>query len=173
MNVHTGTITDETARRELMSPRKNNVFIVKAWPILKGGKLYNGTVRKAHADKEAQRIHVAVEHLDTSQLGRIHEFDLPLPIRPGNRTCAFLSACGIDASTIGTKICIDDIIDTVIGMKFGLTIQDGSQHIYFESIEEAAGTQTAATVEESVTHHQFDQRDDERQSTLGMREKSG
>lgn len=75
------------------------------------GKLKNRT----------QYVHVIIENLDPTQLGRIHEIDLPLPLRPSryHRTCSFLTACGIDVSTVGAKVCLDEIAGVTIGMRFG------------------------------------------------------
>ena len=100
-----------------MSPRKNNMLIVQDRSNPKKGKLYKGIVRKAK--KKSQYVHVIIENLDPTQLGRMHELNLDLPFRPGNRTSLFLTACGIDADTAGTKVCLDHIVNTTIGMRFG------------------------------------------------------
>ena len=57
-----------------MSPRKNNILIVKAWPNLKKGKLYKGIVKKAK--NKTQYVDIEIENLDPTQLGRIHEMHL-------------------------------------------------------------------------------------------------
>ena len=122
-----------------MSPRKNNMLIVQDWSNPKKGKLYKGIVRKAK--KKTQYVHVIIENLDPTQLGRMHELSLDLPVRPGNRTSLFLTACGIDADTVGMKVCLDDIVNTTIGMRFGAVADDGAQHIAFERIEDPSNTQ--------------------------------
>jgi hypothetical protein len=132
-----------------MSPRKNNVLTVEGWPDPKLGKLYKGRVVRSEAKGKPKCLHVTIENLDSSQLGRIHDLSLPLPIRPGNRTCSFLTACGIDASTVGTKVCLDDIAGVIIGMRFGTVAQDGSQQIDFERIEDTPQNQTNTPESES------------------------
>ena len=125
-----------------MSPRKNSILIVKGWPKLKKGKLYKGIVREAN--KNTSNIHVLIENLDSTQLGRTHEMGLPLPIRPSkyHKTCSFLIACGIDASNDGANVDINDVIGVTIGMRFGKVMQDGSKQIEFERIEKALNTKT-------------------------------
>jgi hypothetical protein len=133
-----------------MSPRKNNVLIVKGWPNVKKGRLYKGKVKKVDINKESKYLHVVVENLDPAQLGHLHELSLPLPIRPGNRTCFFLTACGVDASTVGTKVCLDDIAGATIGMKFATVAEDGSQQVDFERIEDSPCAEPDTSVEESA-----------------------
>ncbi len=125
-----------------MSPRKNSILTVKGWPKLKKGKLYKGIVREAN--KNTQNIHVLIENLDPTQLGRTHEMSLPLPIRPSkyHKTCSFLMACGIDASKDGANVNINDTIGANIGMRFGDVMQDGSQQIDFERIKKSSNTGT-------------------------------
>ena len=125
-----------------MSPRKNNVLIVKGWPNPKKGKLYKGIIRKA--DNDARHINVVIENLDPSQLGRTHEIDLPLPIRPSkyHKTCSFLLACGIDAGSDGASVEINDVIGVTIGLRFGDVMEDGSQQMEFENIEKSISTST-------------------------------
>ena len=125
-----------------MSPRKNNVLTVEGWSDPKKGRLYKGIVKKADVDKKAKCLHVTIENLDATQLGRIHEVSFDLPVRPGNRTSLFLIACGIDANTIGTKICLEDIVNTTIGMRFGAVAEDGSQEVDFLRIENPSKAQT-------------------------------
>ena len=132
-----------------MSPRKNNTLIVEGWSDPKKGKLYKGRVTKIDVNRKSKCLNVTIENLDPNQLGRIHDVSLPLPVRPGNRTCSFLIACGIDASTAGTKICLDDIAGATIGMRFGSVAQDGSQQVDFERIEDSSSTQPDTTAEDS------------------------
>ena len=111
-----------------MSPRKNNVLIVKGWPNSKKGKLYKGIIRKA--DNDARHINVVIENLDPSQLGRTHEI------------CSFLLACGIDAGSDGASVEINDVIGVTIGLRFGDVMEDGSQQMEFENIEKSISTST-------------------------------
>lgn len=132
-----------------MSPRKNNVLTVEGWPDPKLGKLYKGRVGRIETKGKPKCLHVTIENLDPSQLGRIHDVSLPLPIRPSNKTCLFLTACGIDVSTVGTKVCLDDIAGATIGMRFGSVAQDGPQQVDFESIEDFQSKQPETLVEDS------------------------
>ena len=124
-----------------MSPRKNNTLTIEGWSDPKKDKLYKGKVEKVDVDRKSKCLRVTIENLNPSQLGRIHEVSLPLPVRPGNRTCSFLTACGIDARTIGTKVCLDDITGAAIGMRFGAVAQDESQQVDFERIEDPSRVQ--------------------------------
>jgi len=131
-----------------MSPRKNNVLMVKGWPDPRKGKLYKGAVKKAV--NKAKSLHITIENLDSSQLGRMHDVNLPLPVRPGNRTCSFFAACGIDTRAVGTKVCLDDIAGVTIGMRFGMIAQDGSQEVDFERIEDSSSKQPETLVQNSA-----------------------
>lgn len=132
-----------------MSPRKNNMLIVEGWPDPKSGKLYKGRVGRSEAKGKPKRLHITVENIDPSQFGRIHDMILPLPVRPGNRTCSFLTACGINVNTVGTKVCLDNISGVTIGMRFGSVGQDGSKQIDFERIEDSQNKQLETSVEDS------------------------
>jgi len=131
-------------------PRKSNVLTVQAWPTLTNGKLYRGKVRAVHVDKThaSHRLHVVIENLDPDhQHGRVHELDLLLPIHPGSRTALFLQACGIDATTIGTTICLDGVTNAVVGMRFrGL----GANHIEEFDFEPIANRPAAAGTDSSA-----------------------
>jgi hypothetical protein len=132
-----------------MSPRKNNVLTVEGWPDPKPSKLYKGRVEKSETKGKPKCLHVTIENLDPSQLGRIHDVSLPLPVRPGNLTSSFLMACGIDVSTVGTKVCLDNITDAIIGMRFGMVGKDGAQQVDFEKIKDSQSKQTESSVENS------------------------
>jgi hypothetical protein len=137
-----------------MSPRKKKVLTVRGWPNPRKGKLYKGIIKKAF-DK-TQYIHLIIENLDPTQLGRIHEIDLPLPIRPSkyHRTCSFLIACGIDANIDGMEIDLNHIIDTTIGMRFRTAGQDGAQQIDFERVDDTSQIRTSTPETQSV-HEQL------------------
>ena len=125
-------------------------FGQSGWPNPRKGKLYKGIIKKA-VDK-TQYIHVIIENLDPTQLGRIHEIDLPLPIRPSkyHRTCSFLIACGIDANIDGIEIDLNHIIDTTIGMRFRIAGQDWAQQIDFERVDDASQLQTSTQGSQSI-----------------------
>ena len=132
-----------------MSPRKNNTLTIVGWSDPKKGKLYKGKVEKVDVDRKSKCLRVTIENLNPSQLGRIHEVSLSLPVRPDNRTCSFLTACGIDARTVGAKVCLDDITGAAIGMRFSPVAQDGSQQVDFERIESSSSTQPDTSAEDS------------------------
>jgi hypothetical protein len=100
-----------------MPRRKTNTVTVEPWPDLKPGRLYKGRVRAIAIDKAGNQLDLTVENLDPLQQGRLHEIDLPLPVRPGNPTAAFLTACGIDANETGTTIDLDQIVGCVVGLR--------------------------------------------------------
>ncbi|MHC4538658.1 MAG: hypothetical protein ACYTEK_22820 [Planctomycetota bacterium] len=129
-----------------MSPRKNNVITIEAWPDPKKGKLYRGIVREAI--KKTKHVQLTIENFDTTQLGRTHDVNLPLPVRPGNRTWSFFAACRIDVNTVGAKICLDDIVGITVGMRFNAVGEDGSQEVDFERIEDSQNKQTETSVED-------------------------
>ena len=137
-----------------MSLRKNNVITIEGWPDPKKGKLYKGIVKEVDIDKKY--VLVTIENLDPTQLGRVHTESLPLPARPGNRASRFLTACGFDTNTVGTKICREDIVDTTIGMRFSAVAQDGSQQIDFERIESPSRVKTNTPSGESVGEQHSD-----------------
>ena len=132
-----------------MSPRKKNVITIEAWPNPKKDKLYKGIVRKLDINKKAKRVRVTIENIDPTQLGRIHEKTLLLPAHPGDRTSRFLTACGIDADTIGKKIGPEDVAGVTVGMRFGAVAQDGSQEVSFERIKDSQNEQPEISVEDS------------------------
>ena len=139
-----------------MSPRKKNILIVKAWPHLKKDKLYKGIIRKA--ENETQYVDIEIENLDPTQLGRIHEINLPLPVRPSkyHRTCAFLMACGIDATIHGASIDLDETVGVTVEMRFGAVAQDGSQQIDFERVENQSKAQADTQGSESTGEQLID-----------------
>jgi hypothetical protein len=131
-----------------MPHRKSNVLTVQAWPRLTDGKLYRGKVKGVRVDRThaSRRLHVVIENLDPDhQRGRVHELDLLLPIHPGSRTALFLLACGIDATTIGTTICLDGVANAVVGMRFRGLGPDGSEEFDFEPLPNPPAAKSAAT----------------------------
>ena len=137
-----------------MSPRNNKILVVQDWPNLKIGKMYKGIVKKIDINKQAKCINVTIENLDQTQLGRIHEINLPLPIRPSvnHKTCSFLLACGVDASTTNTKINLDNIISSIIGMRFKAS--DRSQQVDFEKMNTESITNDLKNRENKLSSNQ-------------------
>jgi hypothetical protein len=135
-----------------MPRRKTNIITVEPWPELRPGQLYEARIRNAVPDKAAGFLQVTAENLDPSQSGRIHETSVPLPVRPGNRACAFVGACGIDATVVGTSVDLDLIINAVIGMRFRGLDANGAEAFDFERVPTAPaeGVDTLATTEKEV-----------------------
>ena len=113
-------------------PHKNNFVIVTTRPELTKDRLYHGKVKGVRLDKRADCLRLTIENLD--QLGRLHELALPVPVYPGNRTALFLMACGTDATTVGTRICLEQIAGAVVGMRFRGLGPDGAENFDFEPI---------------------------------------
>ena len=130
-----------------MSPKKKSVITVKGWPSLKKGKLYKGIVRKA--ENKTEYVYIEIENLDSTQLGRIHEMDLPLPVRPSryHKTCSFLIACGIDATTDGISIDLNETVGVTVGMRFSASARDGIQKVDFERIENPSEAEPTTPLE--------------------------
>ena len=125
-----------------MSPRKNNLITVEAWPKLRPGRVYKGRVKDASIEKKSNVLHVVIENLNPRQFGRIHEIDLPLPVRPGNHTCSFLLACGIEATAVGATVCLDQIANTMVAMRFRGPGADGTDEFDFEKVSDSTSIET-------------------------------
>jgi hypothetical protein len=117
-----------------MPRRQKNIVTTEAWPTLREGRLYRARIRSAAPDKAASALRVTLENLEPTQVGRIHELKLPLPLRPGNRVCAFLTACGIDATTVGTTVDLDPLDGVIVGMRFRGLDANGAEEFEFEKV---------------------------------------
>ncbi|MFC1793576.1 hypothetical protein ACFL3Q_08330 [Planctomycetota bacterium] len=116
-----------------MSPNKTkSIITVVDWRKIKVGKLYKGMIKTAVINNK--RLRVMIENLDNTQLGRLHDISLPLPVRPGSRTGRFLTAAGQDANTVGKQIVLDDVVGAVIGIRFS-TANGSDQNSDFERIK--------------------------------------
>ena len=58
-------------------------------------------------------------------------------------------AYGIDATIDGTKIDLDSIVNTTIGIRFSIIIQDGSQQIDFKDIEDSTNKKSETSNQDS------------------------
>ena len=141
-----------------MPRRKTNIVTVEPWPDLKPGRLYKGRVRTLSVDKAGNRLRLIVENLNPVQQGRIHEIDLPLPVRPGNPTAAFLTACGLDANEIGTTIDLDRIVGGVVGLRCRPPAADQVEAFEFEKVATPTpeGADPSATTEKELWPPQED-----------------
>jgi len=119
--------------------KKNNTVTVHAWAAQKEGKLYKGEVKCLHIQRK--RLIAMIEYLHpAAQQGRLHRFECDLPPRLGNQASRFLLACGLDANTVGTTICIDDV-RAVVGMRFYPDPTDRDiMRIEFEKVPQTSGT---------------------------------
>jgi len=119
---------------------KKNIVTTEPWPALKEGRLYKARIKTAapDTDKAAGALRATLENLDPTQLGRIHELELPLPLRPGNRACAFLAACGIDATAMGTTVDLDRLAGVIVGMRFRGLDANGAEEFDFGPVPVAA-----------------------------------
>jgi hypothetical protein len=64
----------------------------------------------------------------------MHELDLPLPVHPGSRAALFLVACGIDATRVGSTICLDSVINAVLAIRFRGLDANAAEEFDFEPI---------------------------------------
>ena len=126
-----------------------DILTIEGWSKLKKGRIYKDKVKRIDINRKSKSFHVTIENLDPTQLGRVHEINLPLPIRTGSKACSFISACGIDADTVGMKICLDDVNDAIIGMRFNTDEQGLSQQVDFKRIEKSSKRKTDTSFEES------------------------
>jgi len=94
--------------------------------------------RQDRSSGAADVLQVTIENLDPIQLRRIHELELPLPLRPGNRACAFLAACGIDATAVGTTVDLDRLAGVIVGMRFRGLDANGAEGFDFEPVPTVA-----------------------------------
>jgi len=126
------------------------MITVEAWSKMRTGRLYKGKVKKAHIEKAGNCLHVSIENLDPTQLGRIHEIDLPLPARPGDRTCVLLMACGIDATAVGATICLDQVANATVGLRFRGSGPDGTEEFDFEKIPDSSAIERDSSNKEQT-----------------------
>jgi len=129
-----------------MPRRKADTITVIDWPKLRKGRRYPAKVKRVKLQRASSCLHVTLENLDPVQQGRIHAVALPLPLRPGNQTCAFVLACGIDATKVGATIDLDQLVNRVVG--FRPHGQDAKQ-FEFEQISNPAAAETAAPATET------------------------
>ena len=67
--------------------------------------------------RNAHRLRVTFENIDSDQLGRQHCEELPVPVRPFGRTASFFGAAGVVVS-IDRRISIDDVVGKTILVRF-------------------------------------------------------
>ena len=126
-----------------MSRRKANTITVQPWPKLRKGRLYKGKVKSVQLKKKSHCLFVAIVNLDHAD--RIHEIELPLPLRPHSRTSAFLAACGIDATTVGNTVNLDQTADCVIGLRSRGQGDNKAEQFDFERIPNPSTAETMVT----------------------------
>ena len=117
--------------------KKKRILVFENPPTMKVGKLYEGLIKHiSDIDDKTSHFHVLIENRDPSQAGRIHTATLSSKLFDGSQADRFLTAAGQDSGTGGKQFCLDDIVGTVVGMRFSSS--DGrDQAIEFERIEPA------------------------------------
>jgi hypothetical protein len=88
---------------------------------------------------------VTIQNLDPRQRGRIHKILFFLPVHPGDRTCAFFLAAGVDASEAGVTIDPDQAINRVVGLRFRGQTANKCELFDFEKIRYVPGTERPAS----------------------------
>ena len=107
-------------------PRKR-YEVVAGYPAYRAGKLSSLRVNRIEKGADGRGFHVELEHLDTEQLGRIVQAELPLPILPAGLTASFFCAGKFDTS-VGAKIPWEDAVGRVLMGEFAPN-PDGDGHI--------------------------------------------
>ncbi len=130
-----------------MPRRKTNTITIVDWPKLQEGRRYPAKVKSVKLQRVSKCLCVTLENLAPTQNGRIHSLSLPLPVRPNNSTCAFVSACGIDATNVGTTIDIDHLLNRVIGLR---PCNQETEEFKFEQIPNLPATETTASTPEQL-----------------------
>jgi hypothetical protein len=114
--------------------KKRRIIFVGKPPALISGQTYEGVIRSIEVDEESHYYDIAIENLDPTQSGRIHDVRLPTMLFPGSKMARFLAAAGQEANTIKKRIDLDDVVGTVVGMRFPSPDGSGEQ-IEFERIQ--------------------------------------
>lgn len=97
--------------------RKQYVTVTD-YPQRKENTIYEMRVADLEVNKKSKTVSAILEDLDASQQGRLCKVpDMPRP-HPGNRTSLFLTACGVNANDLGSRICLDDLIGARLGVTF-------------------------------------------------------
>jgi len=127
-----------------MPRKKTNTITVVDWPKLRKDRRYAARIKSVKSQRSSNCLRVTLENLDPSQQGRAHSLSLPLPLRPGTKTCAFLAACDIDATKVGTTIDLDQLVGRVVGFRpYG----QEPERFEFEPIPDPSTVETAPATE--------------------------
>jgi hypothetical protein len=123
-----------------MKKKEKDTITVQAWAAQKEHKLYKGELKRLRIQRK--RLIALIEYVDPpAQRGRMHRFECDLPPRPGNEASRFLLACGANANTVGTAICINDVLGAVVGMQFHCDPTDRNvMQVEFQKIRQPSGT---------------------------------
>lgn len=90
---------------------------VKNFEDLKPNTVYSTRVASVDKTSNGKAIHVTLEHTDECQAGRLHEVELPLPIRPRGPAADLFRPCGMEVVVNG-KITPRDIVGSAVGVRF-------------------------------------------------------
>ena len=91
---------------------------VEAWSALLLGRMYLVYVRNIEVSRKTEVVRVTLEHLDREQEGRVHEVELPLPVRPAGRTSSFFQACGVEVA-LNAEFFPEDAVGKIVAVEFG------------------------------------------------------
>ena len=111
--------------------KKTHIITVENWGPLRKHWLYQGRIRSATIEGAPDHLRVEIVNLDPRELDRVHTVNLPLPARPGNRTCALLMAAGIDA-TVGARVDLGQLVNRIVGFRLCDQATDKSECFEFE-----------------------------------------
>jgi hypothetical protein len=131
---------------------------VEQWGPLRKHWLYQGRIRSVSVNGAPDHLRVEIVNLDPRELDRVHTVNLPLPAKPGNRTCALFVASGMDATEIGSQIQIDLIVGRHIGLRYRGQGTDGTEAFDFAKVSTtpADNADASTTTEKAIRPAQRD-----------------
>ena len=101
-----------------MPKKKDRLITIQQLPEVQTNLAYESRLKSIKIDRRKNVLKIVLENLDATQYGRSHTILLPLPACPGNPTCLFLEACGIDTPEIGKQVDLDSLIGKTLHIKF-------------------------------------------------------
>lgn len=111
--------------------KKTRMATIEQWGPLRKHWLYQGRIRSVSVNGAPDHLRVEIVNLDPRELDRVHTVNLPLPAKPGNRTCALFVACGMDAK-VGASIDLDQLVNRIVGFRLCDHANDGLEQLDFE-----------------------------------------
>jgi hypothetical protein len=129
--------------------KKTRIVTVKHWEPLRKHWLYQGRIRSVVVEGTPDHLRAEIINLDPRELDRIHTVSLPLPARPGNRTCALFIAAGIDAK-VGARIDLDRLVNRIVGFRLCSQATGESECFEFERFPSPPSARMATPVADSA-----------------------